>query len=78
MKSNSFRLNRFDVGIAFEIFDVKSQQILNVVRFHCGNDFCVVDLNAGNRISDDEFAPVSINFFGVGQQFEKAFKSFEV
>jgi hypothetical protein len=50
---NIFRLNGFDVCVAFEIFGVEGQQILNVVRFHRSDDFRVVDFYARNRMIDD-------------------------
>lgn len=66
LKLNIFRCNGVDVGTAFEVFDVEGQQIFDVVRFHRGGDFCVVDLNAGNRMFDDKFALISINFNRIG------------
>lgn len=63
----------FDVGVAFEIFGIESQQVFDVVRFHRGDDFCVVDLNAGDGMFDDEFAPVFIDFGRVGQKVENLF-----
>ncbi len=45
---NEFRFKSFNISKAFEIFGIESQQIFDVVRFHRSNDFCIVDLNAGN------------------------------
>jgi hypothetical protein len=50
---NIFRLDGFNESVAFEIFSVEGQQILNVVGFHRGDDFRVVDFYAGNRMVDD-------------------------
>ena len=44
--SNIFRFDGFDVGVVFGIFGVEGQQILDVVRLHCGDDFRVVDFYA--------------------------------
>lgn len=70
---NMFRLNGVDVGVTFEIFGVKGQQILDVVNFHCGDDFGIVDLNALDGIIDDEFAPVFVNVERIGQKVENLF-----
>ena len=41
--------------------------------FKRGGDLCVVDLNAGDGMFDDEFAPVFIDFGCVGQKVENLF-----
>ncbi len=50
---NIFRLDGFNESVAFEIFGVEGQQILNVVGFHRGDDFRVVDFYARNRVIDN-------------------------
>lgn len=73
---NIFRFDCFDVGIAFEIFGVEDQQIFDVVGFHRVGDFCVMELNAGNGMFDDEFAPVFIDIGCVGKKFKKRLNLF--
>lgn len=66
-------LDGCDVGIAFEIFGVECQQVFDVVGFHGSDDFCVMDLDTGDKIFNDEFAPVFIDFRCVGQKVENPF-----
>ena len=73
---NAFRFGGDDLRVAFEVFGVKCERIFDFVRFHRGNDLCVVNLNAGNGMFRDEFAPVFINFCRVGKKFEKPLQSF--
>ena len=73
---NVFRFDGCNFGITFEVLGVKCQKIFNFVRLHRGDDLCVVNLNAGNGMIDDNLAPVFINFYCVGQKYKKSFKSF--
>ncbi len=73
---NIIRFDSIVVKIAFEIFGVESQLIFDVARLHHGGDFCVVNLDAGDGMFDDEFAPVLINFGCVGQNFEETLEYF--
>ena len=50
---NIFRLDGFDVSVAFEIFGVKGEKRLNAVCLHRRDDFRVVNFYARNRIIND-------------------------
>ncbi len=50
---NIFRLDGFNESVAFKVFSVEGQQILNVVGFHRGDDLRIVDFYARNRMIDD-------------------------
>jgi hypothetical protein len=69
-------MDGFDVLITGKVFFVECQNAFNAVYPHCGYQPRIVNLNAGNVMRNEQFAPFPVDRQTVRQQSQSIFKQF--
>src|SRR5713101_3161895 len=62
-----------DVAVPKEVGSVQSEQVSDAMNPHYDDEAGIVDLHAGNRMGDDQAAPLHANPFVIRQKRESAF-----